>query len=160
MSSKKALKPADKRDLVGILQGEHGLSVRRACKTVRLSRSVYHYKPDLANDEPVIEALVSLADRYPRYGFGKLFLLMCRQGNPWNHKRVYRVYCSLKLNFRRKGKKRLPSRSPQPLAVPTDANKCWSIDFMSDVLTSGQRFRTFNRAVGSLLAIFLINTIS
>jgi len=109
-----------------------------------LSRSVYHYKPDLAKDEPVIEALVSLADRYPRYGFGKLFLLMRRQGHPWNHKRVYRVYCSLKLNFRRKGKKRLPSRNPQPLAVPTDANKCWSIDFMSDVLTSGQRFRTFN----------------
>jgi len=129
---------------VDILRWEHNLSVRKACKALELSRTVYHYRPDPKKDEPVIEALVSLADRYPRYGFKKLFLILRRQGHPWNHKRVCRVYCSLRMNMRRKGKKRLPSRNPQRLAVPTDANKCWSIDFMSDALTSGQRFRTFN----------------
>jgi len=65
----------------------------------------------------------------------------CRQGHGWNHKRVYRVYCALKLNLRRKGKKRLPS---QPLMVPEQANLCWSADFMSDALYSGQRLFTFN----------------
>lgn len=109
-----------------------------------MSRTVYHYRPDPNRDDPVIQVLVSLAEQYPRYGFKKLFQILRRQGHPWNHKRVYRVYCSLKMNLRRKGKKRLPSRNPQPLAVPANANKCWSIDFMSDVLTSGQRFRTFN----------------
>lgn len=54
------------------------------------------------------------------------------------------MYCALKLNLRRKGKRRLPSRNPQPLVAPDLANFCWSVDFMSDALYGGQRFRTFN----------------
>jgi len=48
------------------------------------------------------------------------------------------------MNRRRIGKKRLPTRDPQPLAVPGEINKSWSIDFMSDALWCGRRFRTFN----------------
>ena len=66
------------------------------------------------------------------------------QGYPWNHKRVYRVYCELGLNLRIKPKKRLPSRSKQVLELPAKPNVCWSMDFMSDALSSGRRFRTFN----------------
>jgi len=62
----------------------------------------------------------------------------------WNHKRIYRIYCSLKLNKRRKGKKRLPTRTPAPLQVSTAMNECWSADFTSDALWCGRRFRTFN----------------
>jgi putative transposase len=54
------------------------------------------------------------------------------------------VYCDLRLNLRRKGKKRLPKRDPQPLAVPETVNATWSADFMSDALWDGRRFRTFN----------------
>ncbi len=46
--------------------------------------------------------------------------------------------------MRRKAKRRLPSRSPFPLVVPAMANDCWSMDFMSDALQHGHRFRTFN----------------
>ncbi len=109
-----------------------------------MSRSAYAYQPDTEKDNPVIEALQQLAEKYPRYGFSKLFGLIRRQGHKWNHKRVYRVYCNLKLNLRRKGKKRLPSRNPEPLAVPAQVNGCWSIDFMSDSLWCGRSFRTFN----------------
>jgi len=109
-----------------------------------LSRTVYRYKANTKKDDAVIETLLKLADKYPRYGFGKLFQVIRRNGYKWNHKRVYRVYCLIKLKNRRKGKKRLPSRHPEPLAIPPEANCCWSIDFMSDALISGQRFRTFN----------------
>ena len=138
------MRPAEKRDLADFMHSEHGLSERQACAALGLSRTVYRYEPKPRDDSPIIEALLGLADRYPRYGFGKLFAVLRRHGFRWNHKRVYRVYCLLKMNLRRKGKKRLPSRNPQPLAVPPCANVCWSIDFMHDALTSAQRFRTFN----------------
>lgn len=102
------------------------------------------YQPDTRRDEPVIHALTELAERYPRYGFKKLFQLLRRQGNTWNHKRVHRIYCLLKLNFRRRGKQRLLVRNPAPLATPEALNQSWSINFMHDALLCGRRFRTFN----------------
>lgn len=138
------MRPGEKRELVAYVTAEHGLSIRRSCLAFRLSRTVYGYCPKPRDDAPIIETLVSLAEKHPRYGFHKLLLLVRRLGHGWNHKRVYRVYCELKLNLRRKGKKRLPSRNPEKLAVPETANVCWSIDFMSDALMNGQRFRTFN----------------
>jgi putative transposase len=58
---------------------EHGISVRAACKALSLSRTVFNYRPDTNKDQPVIEELLRLVDKYPRYGFGKLFPLIRRQ---------------------------------------------------------------------------------
>ena len=66
-----------------------------------LSRSVYRYRPDTNRDLPVIAAIQAVLEIHPGYGFGKLFKTLRRQGYRWNHKRVYRVYCLLKLNKRR-----------------------------------------------------------
>ncbi|MCW0346335.1 hypothetical protein NB703_004428 [Pantoea ananatis] len=52
------------------------MSLRQACRTLSLSRTVYFYQPDTRRDEPVIHALTELAERYPRYGFKKLFQLL------------------------------------------------------------------------------------
>lgn len=109
-----------------------------------ISRSSYHYQPDPDRDKPVIEKLSELVTRYPRYGFPKLFAIIRREGLPWNHKRVHRIYCTMGLNVRRKGKQRLPSRNPQPLSVPAALNQNWSVDFMSDSLWDGRKFLTFN----------------
>ncbi len=70
----------------------------------------------------MIQVLTEAAERYPRYGFKKLFQILRRQDNEWNHKRVHRLYCLLKLNFRRKGKQRLPVRNPAPLAMSEALN--------------------------------------
>lgn len=72
----------------------------RAGRTLSLSRTVYFYQPDTRRNESVIHALTGLTgltERYPRYGFKKLFQLLCRQGNTRSHKHVHRVYCLLKL---------------------------------------------------------------
>ncbi len=122
----------------------HQTSIRLACRVVGISPSVYRYQPDKSRDNHVIAALQEYAEKHPAYGFGKLFKVLRRKGKSWNHKRVYRVYCELKLNLRRKGKKRLPNRNPAPLAVPEAMNQCWSMDFMCDSLHCGHRFRTFN----------------
>lgn len=50
----------------------------------------------------------------------------------------------MKLNIRRRAKKRLPERIKQALMVPTAPNQVWSIDFMSDSLVDGRKFRLLN----------------
>ena len=122
----------------------HGLSERQACKVLNLSRSVFRYRGQTPNDGEITKELLAMADRKPRWGFGKMLAYLKRAGHGWNHKRVRRVYCELRLNLRVKPRKRLPKRIPQPLVQPMSANQSWSLDFMSDSLVSGRAFRTLN----------------
>lgn len=96
------------------------------------------------DDEEIKKQLKTLEKRWPRWGFGKMFGWLRKQGYCWNHKRVRRVYTEMALNMRKKPKKRLPARQPQPLKQPAIPNQCWSMDFMSDSLVSGRAFRTLN----------------
>jgi putative transposase len=54
------------------------------------------------------------------------------------------VYCQLRLNLPRRTKKRLPVWLRQPLDVVRQPNATWALDFMSDMLYGGRRFRTLN----------------
>lgn len=131
-----------------MLISESDLSIARACAAVGLSRRAW-YRVDpsteqLKKDEPIIEALNKLVEKHGRWGFWKYFHTLRGQGKRWNHKRVYRVYCAMKLNQKRRAKKRLPDRPRTPLDVPSMPNHTWSFDFMSDTLYSGHRYRILN----------------
>ncbi|WP_394342708.1 IS3 family transposase [Sandaracinomonas limnophila] len=141
--SKKGWGPAKQRELTQQIVEEYEIPVSRACKLTKLPRSQYYYQSK-KDDTEVIEVLQDLAFKHPSYGFRKLFAYSRRAGNVWNHKKVYRVYKLLKLNRKRKGKRRLPARVKQPLATQKNVNAIWSMDFMSDSIVSGRRFRTFN----------------
>lgn len=108
-----------------------------------LPRSQFYYRSK-KDDTKVIEALQDLAFKHPCYGFRKLFAYLRRSGKNWNHKKVYRVYKLLKLNRKRKGKRRLPARIKQPLTQQIMINQSWSMDFMSDSMADNRKFRTFN----------------
>ena len=123
---------------------EFGISQRQACKTVSLPRSTQQYKPKLKDDTVVVEQLQQLVEKHPAIGFWQSYFRIRRSGYIWNHKRVYRVYTDLKLNIRRRYKKRLPQRVKQSLYQPAAINEVWSIDFMSDSLTDGRKFRLLN----------------
>jgi len=100
--------------------------------------------PKPRDDSEVITALSGLADKKPTWGFSKLFTILRNQGRLWNHKRVWRIYCLMGLNKRRKSyKRRLPGKS-RYVAQPLAANYCWSVDFMRDTLYSGRVYRIFN----------------
>lgn len=88
--------------------------------------------------------LSELAERFPERGFGKFFQIIRRRWHLWNHKRVWRVYCLMKLNQCRRSSRRVTTRHPQPLICAERPNAGWSIDFMSDALWDARRFRTFN----------------
>lgn len=117
-----------------------GWSQRRACALMMLARGSYHLVAHGRNDEPVQQALRALSGRHPGWGFRKLHHRLRKNGLVINHKRTLRLYWALALNLPRRLKKRVPARVKQPLAVPEVANKCWALDFTSDVLTDGRRF--------------------
>ena len=80
----------------------HGASVALACRAFGVSETCYRYGPKLrAENEEIADLLVGLTDARKTWGFGLCFLhLRNVKGHPWNHKRVYRIYCELELNLR------------------------------------------------------------
>ena len=123
---------------------EHGVSIRRGCMTVSLARRTYRYTPRPRADEAIIDALNDLVEDHPSIGFWQSYYRLRRAGNPWNHKRVYRVYTALGLSIRRRSKKRLPARVKQQLFQPEGPNEVWSLDFIHDSLWDGRSFRMLN----------------
>ena len=121
-----------------------GWSQRRAGALVGLCRGSYGVRPANGKDEPVQQALGAWSGRHPGWGFWKLHHRLRKNGLVINHKRTWRIYRTMGLHLPRRLKKRLPARVKQPLVVPEAANACWSLDFTSDVLTDGRRFRTLN----------------
>ena len=117
--------------------------IGKACKLLNTSRSSLCYQ-SIKNDTALIDQLTELAAQHPREGFWKSYNRLRNQGEKINHKRVHRVYKQLGLPMRRKVKKRLPSRVKERLAVPPQQTHTWSIDFTSDALQGGKKFRSFN----------------
>jgi len=125
------------------MQVELELSQRRACGLMELYRATCRYQPRRSEDQPLRVRLRELAEERRRFGYRRLQVLLEREGWQVNHKRVYRLYVEEKLSLRRKrGRKRGTVRQSLPQAVT--ANQVWSVDFMSDALSSGRRFRTLN----------------
>jgi putative transposase len=89
----------------------------------------------------VADKLRHLAELYPTRGFEEYYGKIRNEGLVWNRKRVLRVYRNIKLSLRRKHKRRLPARIKEPLQQQQQPNKSYSMDFMSDSLTSGRRLR-------------------
>lgn len=87
--------------------------------------------------------LIELSNIRVRYGVQRLHILLRREGWKDNHKRIYRIYCEEGLNLRRKRNKRIKSaRSWVPTnGIASILHECWSMDFMSDALFDGKKFR-------------------
>jgi putative transposase len=123
---------------------EHRVSHRQACKTLELPRSTNQYQQKTKEESLVIDELNKLINKHPSIGFWQSYHRLRNAGWIWNHKKVYRVYTSLQLNIRRRSKKRLPAREKQAVYQPESINEVWSIDFMSDTLWNGRKFRLLN----------------
>ena len=134
--------PSARRQVAEALVDQR-LPVQRACRVVRLSRAAYYQPPVPASrrDAAVIAVLTDAVARYPRWGFWKLYDRLRAEGCRWNHKRLHRVYCALRLNLPRRTTRRVPKRLRQPLEAPPVLNATWALDFMADALYDGRRIR-------------------
>ena len=112
------------RQDVAFVEQEKGLSERRACRLLELDRSSYRYEAVADGDAELRGKLVELARQKPRYGYRRLHVLLQRQGQAVNVKRVYRLYREEGLMVRRQR-----------------ANQEWAMDFIIDGLASGRMVR-------------------
>jgi putative transposase len=102
------------------------------------------YRAKLRDDSNLRDRLNELAGWYPRFGYRRLRDRLVRQRQRPNQKKVYRVYCEEKLQVRKRTKRRARSQPHPPLQKPTFLNERWSMDFVSDFLQDGRRFRILN----------------
>jgi putative transposase len=129
---------------VGFLMNTLGLSERRSCRIVGLSRSVRQYRPAPKNDEAVVGRLKELASENRRYGYLRLHAMLRREGLVANRKRTYRLYTEQGLQVRTKKRRKLPRRDRIAPQVPERPMQRWSLDFVSDQLADCRRFRVLN----------------
>jgi len=122
---------------------QHHLSERVACRLAGISRTGYRYKAKSKDDHALRERLKVLAAQYPRYGYLLLHGLLKAEGLVMNKKRTYRLYIEENLQVRTRKRKKL-QRPRLPMVLPTAANERWSMDFVSDQLSHGRRFRVLN----------------
>ena len=101
--------------------------------------SSYRYQ-SRRSDESLREKLVRLAREKPRYGYRRLQVLLEREGERVNHKRLWRVYREAGLCLKRK-KRRHCVRVGSPRPVLSCANQEWALDFAHDVLAAGRMIR-------------------
>jgi len=136
--------PEAKRSIVGFWRAGHGISERRACRLLGLCRATQRYtkRPDRAGE--LRARLRELAEQRRRFGYRRLHVLLEREGMVINLKRVRRIYREEGLSLRQRRGRRRYRGVRVVLPAPTRINQRWSMDFMTDALADGRRFRVLN----------------
>jgi putative transposase len=117
------------------------MSERRACRVLKVDRTSVRYETKRPDDGPLRERLKALAGERRRFGYRRLHVLLRREGHAVNKKRVQRLYREEKLTVRRRGGRKRALGERRPMETPVIANQRWSLDFVSDQMTDGRRFR-------------------
>jgi putative transposase len=125
------------------LVDRYRVSERRACQVVKISRTSYRYRSIRDEQSPLRLRINEIARVRVRYGYKRIHVLLRREGWSVNHKRVYRIYCEEGLNLRAKRPHRRRSAAARVQRPPaTFQNESWSMDFVTDSLFNGHRFRS------------------
>jgi len=123
---------------------ERGMGITRACGLVGISRSLFAYESKGTGDVALTERMKEMAALKRRYGYRRIHILLRREGWQTNHKRVWRLYSQAGLSVRKRRRKRIAPAERVVRPVATAPNQSWSMDFVSDGLAYGRRFRCLN----------------
>lgn len=119
-----------------------GLSERRACALLSVSRSALHYESRLiAKDAPALAAMATLSAQYPRYGYRRIHVFLERQGHRMSVDRAWRLWRHAGLQVpKKRSRKRVALTRPRP-KVPRAAGQVWAYDFVFDACANGQQIK-------------------
>ena len=117
------------------------ISERRACGLFGLYRGTYFYRSHAKDQSALRMRIVDIAKARPRFGYLRVHMMLERGGWRINKKRVYRLYTLEGLQVRTKRRRKIASHARAPLPAPQAVNEAWSMDFVSDQLENGRRFR-------------------
>lgn len=136
------VKVTRQREMVNWLVERFGVSERRACAVLGVHCSAIRRKPTRDPQDFLRSRIREIASIRVRYGYRRIHVLLQREGFKVNHKRVYRLYKEEGLHLSRPSHHWHKSlvRTPDK-AIATYPNECWSMDFVSDQLYNGKRFR-------------------
>ena len=133
--------PVARREAVAHLRQGYQVSQRRACRAIGADRSSMRYRSFRPDDGALRARLRELAASRRRFGYRRLGILLRREGTHMNHKRLRRLYVEERLQVRRRGGRKRALGTRAPMTVPQGPNQRWSLDFVSDALADGRRFR-------------------
>ena len=120
---------------------EKRYSQRRACGLIGLDPKTYRYALRRSDDAELRARLKALANERRRFGYRRLHILLKREGVALNHKKLFRLYREERLTVRRRGGRKRALGTRAPMTLPRGPNQRWSLDFVSDTLLDGRRFR-------------------
>jgi putative transposase len=127
---------------VSYVEGEYEMSERHACRLLGLGRSTYRYQARRNERDAALRArLKELAAKRMRFGYRRLTAMLVREGVTANHKRVYRLYREEGLAMRIRQRRRIRWTGAVSSPVATRVNQRWSIDFVSDCVSTGRVIR-------------------
>ena len=133
--------PAVRREAVAQVRVAFEVSERRACSALGVDRTSVRYRTRRPDDAPLRARLRELAVERRRFGYRRLHILMIWEGLYMNHKKLRRLYGEEGLQVRRRSGRKRALGTRAPMAIPQGPNQRWSLDFQSDALADGRRFR-------------------
>jgi putative transposase len=130
-----------RRPQVAYAEGR-GLSRRRACALLSVSRSTIGYQSRLATrDAPALATMRELAAQYPRYGYRRIRIFLRRAGHAMSADRAHRLWRQARLQVpRRRPRRRVATGRPRPVP-PSARNHVWAYDFVWDTCANGQTLK-------------------
>ena len=119
-----------------------GLSLRRACGLIGMSRATPSYALRLpTKDAPVLAAMKGLSAQYPRYGYRRIRVFLRRLGFELSWSRTHRLWRQAGLLVpRKRTRKRIASARPR-VHAPFKANMVWAYDFVFDTCADGRQLK-------------------
>jgi len=135
--------PSVRRIVVTEAREAAQISERRACRFTGFPISTQRYRPRRPLENDLRQRLKELAEKRPRWGYRRLYILLKREGCMRNRKLIQRLYREEGLSVRKRRRRKMAAALRSPMAIPSRSNERWSIDFVRDTLADGRVFRGF-----------------